>query len=249
MRVDVLGPLQVVLPGGPLDLGGSRVRTAMSWLVMNANTPVRFDALSAIVWPRPPDDATHRLRMLLRSLAIQLPTGALLVADTAHLVLADGAVDAERFADLIRESYRHWANGDRDRARANVDEALSLWRGAPYPELADRTAAAADIERLSRLRIDALELQQETMLGQAVDFATVAELRYLADSHPDRRGFRLQLARALFIVGRQVEALQVLRQVSVELGDDPAVRRLTTLIAQRDPAAGTTSTISATAWQ
>ncbi len=222
---------------GELELAGSRVRRAMGWLVMNANAQVGFDSLSEIVWVRPPADAAHRLRVLLRSVAIQLPPGTLQVAGKAHLVLADGAVDAERFADLIREGYRHWANGDRDRARVNTHEALSLWRGLPYPELADCTAAAADIERLGRVRVDALELQQELILGGAVDFTTVAELRYLVGNHPDRRGLRRQLARALATMGRQVEALQVLRQASADLGDDPVTRRLTTLIAQRDPAA------------
>jgi DNA-binding SARP family transcriptional activator len=243
MRVEVLGPLRVLAGDDALDLTGSRVRTALSWLVMNANTRVSFATLSEIVWTEPPADATHRLRMLLRSVAIQLPPQTLLVAESAHLVLADGTVDAERFADLIREGYRHWTNGDRDRARANVDAALSLWRGAPYPELAECPAAAPDIERLWRLRLDALELQQETVTARAVDFATVADLRWLAGSYPDRRGFRLQLARALATVGRQVEALQVLRQAATDLGDDPTARQLTSLIATRDPAAATAPTI------
>ena len=245
MRVDVLGPLRIVLPDGELTLTGSRVRSALCWLAMNSNSDVGLDPLSAVVWSDPPGDAPHRLRMLLRSLAIQLPPGSLLVADGARLVLADGAVDAERFAGLIRDGYRHWSDGNHDRARANVDDALALWRGAPYPELAECSAAAPEIERLARLRLDALELRQEAALRRPVDFTTVADLTYLVGSHPDRRGFRLQLARALAAVGRQVEALNVLRQASAQWGDDTLSRELTAMIARRDEAAASLPAIGA----
>jgi len=64
-------------------------------------------------------------------------------------------------------------------------------------------------------------------------------------SHPDRRGFRLQLARALAAVGRQVEALNVLRQASAQWGDDTLSRELTAMIARRDEAAASLSAIGA----
>lgn len=243
MRIDVLGPLRISASDGALPLSGSRVRTALGWLVMNANQNMEVDALSSVVWDRPPADAAHRIRMLLRSVAIQLPAGTLQVATTVQLVLADGAVDAERFTGLIEDGYRHWTAGRHDRAGANVEEALSLWRGLPYPELAHCTSAAAEIERISRLRLVALELQQEHILAGAADFTTVADLYYLTGTYPLRRTLRLQLARALSATGRQIEALHVLRLAATELGTHPDIDALTSLIAQRDPMAATRPTI------
>lgn len=210
---------------------------------MNANQHVPIDTLAAVVWERTPADAAHRLRMLLRSIAIQLPPGVLQVGDTVHLVLSDGAVDAERFSGLIRDGYRHWADGEYDRAGANVVEALRLWRGTPYPELVNCLPAAPEIERLTTLRVDAVVLHQEDLLRRAIDFTAVADLRYSAAGHPQHLGLRLQLARALYVTGRQIEALQVLRVATVEIGDHPTTSRLMTLILRRDPEAATLSTI------
>ncbi|MBZ2194797.1 AfsR/SARP family transcriptional regulator [Occultella gossypii] len=202
---------------------------------MHANRPVRIDELSHVVSDDVGPDAIQRVRALVRRLASALPTGTL-VRDlaTARLTVPDDSIDAVRFTALATAARRHLREGEHDLVAADVDVAISLWRSDPYPELAARVSATPEIERLRRVRVGVLEMQQEVSMHGGVDFTTVADLRDLVDTHPDRLGLRLLLARALHLMDRQADALGVLRQTASDFGGHPASRRLTDLIAHRD---------------
>src|SRR2546429_9823989 len=76
MRILLLGPVQVVVTGRPVNLGPSQHRLLLAVLALEVNRLVPVDRLVDLVWPTsPPRSAAHaivvgisRLRGLLSSL-------------------------------------------------------------------------------------------------------------------------------------------------------------------------------------
>jgi DNA-binding SARP family transcriptional activator len=233
---DVLGPLRVFGHDGSVRLPGRRSAIVLCWLILHANDAVGVDTLGLIAWQR--SDVGAKVRVLLRSLALTLPSGALyLDGGRARLVVADSAVDAIRFERLVTKAREHLRAGGAARATANLDAALALWRGEPYREL-DRTPdAIGEIDRLTELYLGALEDRNGLRLAGEVDYILVAQLRELAVLHPDRLRPQLQLALALYRTDRQIEALDVLR-AAMHAGLDAAggARRLQAAMLNHDPA-------------
>lgn len=224
MRFDVLGPLRVTGAGGRVGVPGGRSSMALAWLVANANDWMSIDALASVLWPQSPGRAGAKTRLLVRSLEPLLEPGTLEfagkpAAERVRLVASGQAVDAWRFTELVTEARASEKAGDAGRARVNLEEALRLWRGDPYPELDRALPAQAMIDRLTDLRITAIEMLNGLGLPEA-DYALVAELRAQVILFPERPRLRRQLALALYRTGRQVEALDVLRELRRELGDE-----------------------------
>ena len=105
------------------------------------------------------------------------------------------------------------------------EQALALWRGPPFPELADWDPARSEGARLLDVRRAVEEDLVEAHLaaGRAVEAA--AEARPLVAREPFRERRWALLATALYRTGRQGEALDVLRRAGRtmrdELGLDP----------------------------
>ena len=220
MHFDVLGPLRVTGPDGRVAVPGGRSSAALCWLVANANEWVSFDALVPLLWARPPASAVAKSRLITRSLGPLLEPGTLEVGERVRLIAADQALDAWRFERLVREATTHLQSADPARAQVNLQEALALWRGDPYPELNRALPAQPVIDRLTELRLTAIEELNELALALPVDYPVVAELRSQVVLFPDRPRLRRQLALALYRTDRQVEALHVLRELRRDLGDD-----------------------------
>lgn len=92
------------------------------------------------------------------------------------LLLPADAVDAWRFESLLEAALQAAAR-DPGRARALLDDALGLWRGAAYAEFADEQWAAAEIARLTELHRAAQEAWVKIMLqtGGAVQAVPAAD--------------------------------------------------------------------------
>jgi len=219
VHFDVLGPLRVTGAQGRVTVPAGRTSAALAWLVANANEWVSIEALVELLWRDAPATAAAKTRLMLRSVEPLLEPGTLEFADRVRLVAAEQAVDAWRFEGLVAEAGKLVAAGDPHRARVNLEEALGLWRGDPYPELDRALPAQAAIDRLAELHAHAIEELNELDLAHP-DYVLVAELRSQAILYPDRPRIRRQLALALYRTERQVEALDVLRDLRRDLGDE-----------------------------
>ncbi|MBC9713939.1 AAA family ATPase [Streptomyces sp. TRM66268-LWL] len=109
--------------------------------------------------------------------------------------------------------------------RARLDEALDLWQGPAFAEVADAPWAAAETARLDELRLVARELRTAAGLRLGDPAAVVPEAEGLTRDAPLREeGWRM-LALALWGSGRQADALAALRRARTvfadELGLDP----------------------------
>ncbi|MFC7330142.1 BTAD domain-containing putative transcriptional regulator [Marinactinospora rubrisoli] len=240
MRFGILGPVDVRLAdGSPVAVGGPRVRALLALLLLDAGRTVGDDRLlDGLYGTEPPAGAANalqsqisRLRRALRpggdgrDLVERLPGGY-------RIAVAPEDVDAHRFERAAENGRRALARGDLPRAADLLREALALWRGPALadltgpPDLAGSPALRAQAERLTELRLAAVEDRVAADLAVRPDAALVAELRELVAAHPLRERLSAQLIHALHACGRRRDALAAFddarRRLVEELGIEPS---------------------------
>ncbi|MCO5972451.1 AfsR/SARP family transcriptional regulator [Actinoallomurus soli] len=230
--IRVLGSLAAEAGGEPVPLGGPRQRGVLALLVVARGHVVPVDRMVEDLWRgEPPSRALASLQAYVSNLRRLLepgrpprtPARLLVSAPPGYaLRLPPGAVDAWRFDELLDEA--RTLTDPRD-TRARLDEALALWRGPAFAEVADEPWAAAETARLNELRLVARELHIAAGLRLGDPGAVVPEAEGLTRDAPLREeSWRLH-ALALWSSGRQADALAALRRARAtfadELGLDP----------------------------
>jgi DNA-binding SARP family transcriptional activator len=224
LRFRILGPLELLVDGRPVQLGGSRQRAVLAALLLRANAVVGTAELIDLVWgDNPPENARAALHVYLSRLRRLLAAGGREPPLVTHpngymLVVAAGQLDAvefEEFAGAGREAIAE----DATTAETLLTQALKLWRGSALADLADRSALGTDINRLNEARLRAAEdrVDARLLLGRAED--TVPELQQLVEAHPYRERPRAQLMRSLWACGRQADALAAFQDARAVLRD------------------------------
>jgi DNA-binding SARP family transcriptional activator len=246
----LLGPLDVVVDGRSVPLGGIKQRTLLAILVLHANEVVATDRLIDELWPDgTPASALATLQGYVSRLRKALDPdgengGAATIAfrPPGYVLTAPAEqIDAFRFEQLVAEAEARASNGAAGEAAALLRDALALWRGAALADFAYEQFAQAEIARLDELRLKAIEDRTDAELACGRHAALVAELEALVAQHPLRERLRRQLMLALYRSGRQSEALDVYRDarrtLHDELGLEPtrALSELERSILQQDP--------------
>jgi len=235
----VLGPLEARDGDGPIPLGGEKQRALLALLLINPNRVVARARLVDELWgDDPPPTAVGTVQVYVSRLRKILPKGALETRPPGYrLSVEPGALDVARFEQLLSSA----RGADARDAAALLREALSLWRGPPFAELADEPFARAERGRLEDVRLAALEdrIAADLALGGHAD--VVGDLERLIAEHPHRERPRGQLIVALYRSGRQAEALDAYRAARAaldELGLEPsaALRTLERQVLAQDPA-------------
>ncbi len=235
MEVRLLGPVEARRNGTPVPLGARMERALLTILLLEAGRVVPADRLVDLLWDgRPPPKATAALHTKVAHLRRALeperaPRGSGSVIATSppgyRLVPDALELDSDRFESLLAEATRAAGSDDRRTVRL-VDEALAMWRGPALGEFAGERFARPAAERLEGLRAGAAELRAISLLALGDVGRAVAELQPHVTAHPLREQARASLARALYLSGRQADALAVLadgrRLLRDELGLDPS---------------------------
>lgn len=234
MQYGVLGPLEVVSGGLPLDLGRPKQRALLAALLVHAGSVVSSDRLVDILWADdPPANASAALQIQVSRLRQVLGSAgadgaAVLESRKPGYILHAGArdIDAMVFQQLVGDGDAALAAGRAAEADDRITAALALWRGAALVEFADQEFAMAEAARLEESRLHALESQAEARLARGRHAAVVGELRALAVAHPLRERIWGQLILALYRNGRQADALRAYGELRAhlaeELGIDPS---------------------------
>jgi DNA-binding SARP family transcriptional activator len=226
----ILGPLEVLRDGSPVDLGPARQRALLAILLLRRNEVVSIDRLVDDVWGEaPPATAGHALQVYVSKLRTVLERGAIETRKPGYVLTASGEqVDAGRFESLAAGGRDALANGLPADAAAALRDALAMWRGPALADFAYEPFAEREIARLEELRMATLEdrIDADLALGRHAELA--AEVDGLVRDHRLRERLWAQLMLALYRSGRQAEALGaydrlrgVLRD---ELGLDPGPR-------------------------
>ncbi|MEV5497808.1 BTAD domain-containing putative transcriptional regulator [Nonomuraea fuscirosea] len=242
MRFGVLGPLVVRTPDGrPVHVPEVKVRALLTVLLIHAGRPVSADRLIDDLWNgRPPAGAAAALRVKVSQLRRALGERELVAYRAPGYVLRADAdsVDAGHFESLLGRAQR---TDDLEVRASLLRQALGLWRGGAYAEFADEPFARAAVARLDEQRLVAEEELAETRLALGEHGLLAADLTDLVAAHPLRERLRAAHVRALYLAGRQGEALashrELRRLLAEELGLDPGpeLAALHQAIVSRDP--------------
>jgi len=230
MEFRVLGPLEVSDGGRAVALGGVKQRSLLAILLQRPNAIVSTDHLLAELWgDAPPSSADNSIHVYVSRLRKEVGPDRVITRPPGYGL----RVDPSEF-DLARF--------DRLRAEGRLREALALWRGPAYDDLAYEPCVQAERARLEELRLVTLEERIDADLAAGRHAVLVGELETMISEHPLRERLRGQLMLALYRSARQAEALAVYRaarrELAGELGLEPGVelRRLERAILLHDPA-------------
>lgn len=232
VRFGVLGPLRAEDEHGPVDLKGPRHRAVLARLLVARGRVVPSARLVDDLWESPPDGATAALQTFVSALRRALEPGRaprtparLLVTEGPGYALMPESVDAWQFEAAVGELADLLAAGRADDALTRADEALALWRGPAYADVADEPWAWGEISRLDELRLLARERRAEALLALGRAAEAVPDLENHTSTQPWREDAWRLLALALYRAGRQGDALAALRRarrvLAEELGVDP----------------------------
>lgn len=246
MRFGVLGPLVVWDDeGAAVKVPEVKVRALLADLLAHEGDPVSVDRLVQDLWgDEPPGKPAGALqakvsqlrRVIGRDRVVHQAPGYRLRLDrTAH------EVDADRFRALVAEA--RTVRDPRGRA-ALLTDALDLWRGPAYADFADEEFVRGAAQRLAEQRLSVLEEQAEARLLAGDHLLLAGELAALVDRHPLRERLRAVQMRALYLAGRQSEALATYEDLRSRLAEDlgvdpgPALTALHQAVLRQDPRLG-----------
>src|SRR3954469_25526283 len=240
----ILGPLEALVDGEPVELGGPRQRALLGVLLTRAGLTVSRDALVDALWgDNPPASAANVLQTYVSHLRKALPQDRLLTRPPGYaLEVGEDELDLRRFERELADGRRLLSQGDAERALGHFDEALGLWRGPPLGGVGEAPFAVLEAARLEELRLAALEDRFDALLALGREAQAVPEIEAFVGQQPLRERSPAPLMLALYRSGRQSDALAAFRDVRgllvEELGIEPgqALRDLNAAILRQDPA-------------
>ena len=248
MELRLLGSIEVIDDGKPIDLGPRKQRALLCLLALHANRVVTTDRILEELWGEEAAGKENALWVAISRLrsALEPDRGGhgestvLLTRDHGYVLQVDvESIDVTQFESGVKET-RRLLQHDPARAVERVDDALMLWRGSPLEEFQHEEFAQVDVARLDDLRLEALELRAEAELRLGRAREQISGLDELHQQHPLRERFVELLMRSLYQAGQQADALRVFdryrRLVGEELGIDPSpeLRRLEEQILLHD---------------
>ncbi len=232
-------------------------------LLLDAGKTLEVDTLIDLLWddhdqPRDPRATLHvnvsRLRRRLADAGAATYGVQVDSVGSSYIIRAGTAtIDVQRFACRVHEAQLLTDPVDRRQA---VTDALGLWRGDALAGLLSPEQRVRMCAELDELRISAVELGVAADLELGKYDTLIPELTGLTLRHPTRERLLGALMIALYLSGRQREALATYDRaadlLAAELGLDPgtALRDLRLGILRQDPAltrewlAATTQSVS-----
>ncbi|MEU5988764.1 BTAD domain-containing putative transcriptional regulator [Spirillospora sp. NPDC047418] len=249
-RLSLLGPPEVWRDRAVLPLGPPLQQAMLVVLALSRGASAGSAELIDGMWGRdhPPTAAralrnyANRLRNLLEpGRGARVPSRLLHTAgDGYRLELEPVRVDVVEFEDLVALADKRRRERDGAAARAVLDRALGLWRGAPLAGVpgpfAERQRA-----RLTDLRADALAQRSALDIELGDHACAIDGLTELVAERPLWERPRALLMRALHATGRTADALDLYTRtrglLAEELGTDPGTEIVRThLEILRNPA-------------
>ena len=232
VEVRLLGPLQVVIGGAEVPLKAAKVRTLLAFLLVHRGQVVSVDRIADALWDGgPPASAANLVHGYVRDLRRAIGPATVLTVPGGYRLDTTGClVDADRFAELA--------------AAGCYRQALGLWRGPALAEWASQPWARGVAVRLEEERSEVVERRLAADLDAGRASSVTGELAALVEEAPLRERLRALQVRALYLSGRQADALRayldaravLIEQAGVEPG--PELRAVEAAVLAHDPALG-----------
>lgn len=216
MRADhvvrVLGPVDLLTPDGPRSVGGPRQRALLAALVLSVGHAIPTDHLIEVLWgEEPPPSALGALQSYVSRLRCLIGADGIVRRNHAYmLVAAAESIDALRFEEVVTLALDN--RPDPARCRELCQEALALWRGVPFGDLADEFPFRLEAIRLDEIRHATMELRFEADLALGHHDLVVGAIEAAVEEYPHRERLRYLLIEALTNQERRFDALQACRE-------------------------------------
>jgi predicted ATPase/DNA-binding SARP family transcriptional activator len=247
VKIHLLGPVEVLGPGGVVELHGGGQRTLIARLALPPDKTVTRGALIDALWadagpPAAPKTLHSHLAHLRRRLREAGLPDLIATRDSGYVLRAPAdAVDAIRFETFSAQGRNALAAGDLKAATESLQAALKMWRGEALTDCRSGEWRRAETTRLNEARLAATEDLISARLALGEHVTAVGELEFLVIQHPFREQLWEQLILALYRSGRQADALSAFQRARATLIDElgiepgPKLRRLETAILTADP--------------
>jgi DNA-binding SARP family transcriptional activator/tetratricopeptide (TPR) repeat protein len=227
LEIRVLGPLEIVWGGRPIDLGGLKARALVARLLIDRGLIVSVDRLIDSLWGEHEGEGAEialrstisRLRKRLREAGV---AEDLIVTRAPGYVLEVAAQTSDVFVfeRMFAEGKQQLSRRRPSEAVRVLEEAQNLWRGAAYSEVRDEPFARAEARRLEEMQLAAMELRLDAALTLGRHEELIGELETLTSRHSMRERLWTQRMLALYRSGRQAEALRVFQDLRTTLVDE-----------------------------
>ncbi|MGN9913776.1 BTAD domain-containing putative transcriptional regulator [Phytohabitans sp. LJ34] len=254
VRVELLGPLRLLVGGRAVDVRGQKRRATLALLAMAEGRMVPVDRLVDALWPDAPESGRQALHSHVFRLRGDLGTASTRLLTQQYGYRLDlGVEDLDvTQARALLATARGLVDREPAGAYALLRRAHALWRGPVLADLTDVSPIAAAVAGYAQLLRDVTDgvLASAIAAGQAAEVMDLAVASLAAD--PLREPAVLLLMRALAATGQAAEALRTGREyrdrLADEVGLDPSpaldelVRDIATGHAPPRPAAGRAAT-------
>lgn len=234
LRVEILGPLRVLVDGEPVETGSETQQLLLGLLALTPNVPVTRDTLVEMLWGGQPGDRSveslqSRVSRLRRRLEPGQPDSAafavlVTVRDGYQLTVSESQHDLLVLRRLVARARRARDDGDLGETCRLYAEAVALWRGDPLaglPALQSHPTVVALGRDYRALVVEYAAAAGE--LGRHLDVLPL--LQQLAEADALHEAVHAALMIALAGSGQQAAALTVFdtlrRRLVAEMGADP----------------------------
>jgi DNA-binding SARP family transcriptional activator/tetratricopeptide (TPR) repeat protein len=226
-RIELLGPVRVLLAGAEVGLGPGRQRAVFAVLAARAGQTVTRGELIEAVWGySAPASAPGNIYTYISGLRSALGDRELItsVGSGYSLRLDPHQVDLTVFDELCGQASTMATRGDHIGVATALGEALELWRGDAFAGVPGPFAEQERI-RLEQSWLRTVETFAAARLELGAHVEVAAELETLVRQQPLRESLRELLMIALSRSGRHAEALDVFADARAtllrELGTEP----------------------------
>ena len=181
----VLGPVEALVDGVPVKLGGPRQRGVLVALLTRANSLVPAARVIDDLWEDdPPSSAANLVQGYVSHLRKALGRDAIETRGTGYLVrVGRDALDLHRFERLADGGGRALEEGRPAESARLLGEALGEWTGPALGDLVGEPFLQNVAARLDELRLLAVERRMEAELAAGDHAAVLREIDALVERY------------------------------------------------------------------
>lgn len=245
----MLGPVEALVGGRRVSLGGTKPVIVLAGLLLRAGEVVTVERLARWLWDgREPHRAKGPIHNYVSRLRKAIGDQCIRTERNGYRIVEGVTSDLARFTALATSGEDLLAAGEPGLAESRLREALALWRGPALANVDSDVLRRDELPVLDERRSKARDDWATAMLDLGEHAAVVPDLRRVVAEQPLRERPHEQLMLALHRSGRTADALAVHRAYTTALAEQlgldpgPSLRRAhRAVLAGTCPAESTSS--------